>query len=354
MITLERTPRTTTHLPDVGSDTQVIGLGTARLSGIKQSRDAYVDVLRTFRTVDVNDWSTAKRKTYKLNLFASAMSTKAVEQVGPLSGKTIWCLVLESTKLPPKAMEAHDRCDQLWVPTRFVEGVCLRNGMSPDKVRFVPYYMRQPARRLVTPSGPFTALVSWDGRSSMNRKFVLGAIQAFKMAWPEDTEVRLRLKTRDLPEDNVRLLMDAIAGDSRIQLDNRFVETADDLFDGVHAILHIHRAEGFGRHLIEAMQRRIPVIATAYSGNMDWMTQANALLVNYDLVDTAQKEFQYPQGGKWAEPHIDHAAFQLRYCRDNYNRLGEMLDLAQQDVFRVASIERSRHYMINALQDLGV
>lgn len=336
------------------ADVQVIGLGTARLSGIKLSRDAYVDVLRTLHPIDVNDWSTAKGKEYRVNLFASAMSIKAVEQVGPLPGKTIWCVVLESTALPLKALETHDRVDQVWVPTRFCWEVCVRNGMDASKVRLVPYYLRLPRRKPLPPAAdaPYTFLTSWDGRSSMNRKFVLGSIEAFRKAFPGTENVRLKLKTRDLQDANVALVREAIGGDERIVLDNAFVETSDELFDGIHAVFHIHRAEGYGRHIVEATQRRVPVITTGYSGNMDWTTRSNALLVNFDLVDTAQQEFQYPQGGKWAEPDVDHAAFQLRYCFQHHDRLGLMTEHAFHDVFRFAGIERSRAHTIEALQNL--
>lgn len=332
----------------------MIGLVTSRFSGILASRDAYLDTLRTIMPCDSVGIAEAKRRECRINLFAGAMSLKTLEQMGPRPGKNIWCLVLESTALPLKAMEVHKAIDQVWVPTQFCLDVCLRNGMDPKKVHLVPYFIRQPLRHIVRPkhTDPFTILTSWDGKSSMNRKFVLGAIEAFKEAWPTDLSVRLRLKTRELDEGNTTLLHNAIAGDARIFVDDRFLETTDDLFDGVHCIFHPHRAEGYGRHLLEAMQRRVPVIATAYSGNMDWMTATNSLLINYSIVDTAQKEFQYPQGGRWALPDVAHAVHQLRYCRDNYERLRPMLDYAEQDAFRAAGLERCRSHMLEALKSL--
>jgi hypothetical protein len=69
-------------------------------------------------------------------------------------------------------------------------------------------------------------------------------------------------------------------------------------------------------------------------------------------VETAQKEFQYPQGGFWALPNLDHAAQLLQHCRYHYDELGPMLDAAEADAYAASSLERSKQAMIKALASL--
>jgi glycosyltransferase involved in cell wall biosynthesis len=61
-----------------------------------------------------------------------------------------------------------------------------------------------------------------------------------------------------------------------------------------------------------------PVIATAYSANIEFMNVGNSFLVNYDLVTTDEPYGIYPKGSIWAEPDIDHAAFLMQYVFHNY------------------------------------
>ncbi len=89
----------------------------------------------------------------------------------------------------------------------------------------------------------------------------------------------------------------------------------------------LHRAEGFGFGMLEAMQLGRPVIATAYSGNMEFCTPDNCYLVDYDLV--AVERGEYPgveRGSVWADPKIASAAAAMRealYNRDETARRGK-------------------------------
>lgn len=336
---------------------QIIGLIKSRMSGISLSRHAYADVLRTIYP-DLRDSTTqdAHRLDCPINVWAARPLTPLVlDQLGQrrFSGLNVWCLVLEVTTLPERTVEAAGNADQIWVPTTFVRDVCVANGLPASKLHVVPYYLPGPQRpRLLPESGqPWTAVVSWDGASNLNRKFVLGSIEAFKAAWPRSKRVALRLKTRDLRDEDRDAVLDAIGSDRRIWLDERTVNSVDEIFDGAGALLHLHRAEGYGRHIIEAMQRRCPVICTDYSGPMDWLTPLNHYSVLHRMTDCHVAEFRYPQGGQWAEPDIDHAASQLRLAFQYAGTRSEqvMLDQAQARVRVHASMETSRNAMLRAL-----
>ena len=87
-------------------------------------------------------------------------------------------------------------------------------------------------------------------------------------------------------------------------------------------LVSLHRSEGFGLHLAEAMHLGTPVIATGYSANLDFMDDDSALLVSYTLSNPSDSQSVYPTDSEWAEPDITHAARQMR-------RLYEDSDLHQ-------------------------
>jgi hypothetical protein len=96
----------------------------------------------------------------------------------------------------------------------------------------------------------------------------------------------------------------------------------------------LHRAEGFGRGLGEAMALGRLALGTGWSGNVDFMTERNALLVRYDLVPLPPDAYPYWQGQSWAEPDIDHAWSLLRPVLDDPDRGRAIARRGQLDVLR--------------------
>lgn len=342
----------------VVSDTscQIIGLLKARTSGITLSRHAYADVLRTIYA-DLADVPTESAVRSRVNVWAARpLSPLVLDELGrhKRPGTNIWCFVCESDVLPERSLEACANADQVWVPTTFVSDVCIAGGMPRDKVKIVPYFL-EGGLIPRTVGGAFRVLVSWDGRSSVHRKNVVGCIEAFKQAWPRSRKVELRLKTRDLRDEHRSLVVEAMAGDDRITLDERTVDTVDEIFAGADVLLHLHRAEGYGRHVIEAMQRGLPVICTDYSGPRDWITARNAWSVPVArMVSTSiQTEYQYPQGGMWAEPNVAAAAAALRDVARGGGGVARRVMQAKQDADSFACLQHSRDAMVVALRELG-
>ena len=110
---------------------------------------------------------------------------------------------------------------------------------------------------------------------------------------------------------NIRLLDGDLSRDAY----QRLVGSAD-------VLLSLHRGEGFGLPMAEAMLRGKPVVATAWSGNLDFMDDASACLVPAGLVPVVDEAAAYRgEGGMWAEPDIAAAAAWLRRLRDPALRL---------------------------------
>ncbi len=182
-----------------------------------------------------------------------------------------------------------------------------------------------------TPDAPFTIASVASIASGFARKNPLALIEAFERAFPEPDPARVRLSllltnTEHYPP--ARPAIDAAcAGRPDIAIAwaplapealARWLARAD-----LYAALH--RSEGFGLPLAEAMLAGIPVMATGWSGNVDFMDERNSLLVDYRLVPVRDPQGKYPEGADhWAEPDIDHAARLLRAAAADPARLAAL------------------------------
>ncbi|MEM6477433.1 MAG: glycosyltransferase [Pseudomonadota bacterium] len=202
-------------------------------------------------------------------------------------------------------------------------------GMAVEAPPASPFESRQDARASLRaafgwPSETTIFLSTFDSYSFVQRKNPAGSVAAFERAFPaaDYPDLRLILKTqnRDYVTDPAQAriwagLEAAMARDARITLLN---ETLDygalmALKAGVDCYVSLHRSEGWGFGMIEAMQLGIPVIATGYSGNMEFCSHETAWLVDYTLTTLRDDDYIFtPEGARWASPDIAHGAAQMR------------------------------------------
>jgi glycosyltransferase involved in cell wall biosynthesis len=216
---------------------------------------------------------------------------------------------------------------EICVNTRFVaEAVATIAGRRP--VHVVPYPLVQVRGIARAPTGeathnadrPFTALVVFNVASNFMRKNPCASIQAFRKAFGDDSGTRLIVKYSNAafwPQGLV-LLQRAADGACNIDLIGETLSAAgmDALYGQADVVLSLHRAEGFGLVIAEAMLRGLPVIATDWSGNTDFLTRETGLPIGYDFVPVDDPQGNY--GGQnmlWANPHVDAAAAMLRILR---------------------------------------
>ena len=162
----------------------------------------------------------------------------------------------------------------------------------------------------------FVFLFAFDFFSTLQRKNPLGLVEAFKRAFEPGEGPTLLLKTINAgfrPEARERLRY-AIGDRDDIRIVDAMVEPAEmaALFRRADCYVSLHRAEGFGLTLAESMALGKPVIATGFSGNTDFMTPANAYLVDWRLTEVGPAAEHYPEEGTWAEPSLEHAAQLMR------------------------------------------
>lgn len=232
--------------------------------------------------------------------------------------------------VPPPDWGRHSRfLSEIWVPSRFVARSVA--GIVDIPVRVIPHALEisdhiLQASQYYT-SDVFRVLVSGDARSSLERKNVIGAIRIFKAAFHDVAKARLTLKCRNLSEfeGDARRIHDEIGGDPRIEVMDRTLDTSANryLIAGSDAILSPHRSEGFGLVMAEAMMLGKPVLATGWSGNLDYMSPSTAILLPYELrpVNDPARIYLGRDGAVWAHVNEAEAASSLRKLFDQ-PRLG--------------------------------
>jgi len=159
-------------------------------------------------------------------------------------------------------------------------------------------------------------ICSFDGRSSYARKNPWGAIQAVQQALPPDSEARLVIKTMHagLAEHHWQQLQTIVQADPRLLLIDAVLprEQLLGLYGCCDVLVSLHRAEGYGRVLAEALLLGLDVIATGYSGNVDFCMGPLAHPVGYTLVPVLPDEYPHAEGQVWADPDQTQASALLQ------------------------------------------
>jgi glycosyltransferase involved in cell wall biosynthesis len=166
------------------------------------------------------------------------------------------------------------------------------------------------------PSDAFIFLFMFDFLSVFERKNPLAVVEAYKEAFGEDNKAMLVLKCSNAKADptNAAKLREAAKGTSIRLIDGYLsrMEVAS-LVSVCDTYVSLHRSEGFGLTMAEAMRAGKPVIATAYSANVDFMNAGNSFSVGYRLVEIEKDFGPYRRGSAWAEPNVKQAAELMRW-----------------------------------------
>ena len=233
----------------------------------------------------------------------------------------------ELPKCPPEFDIALGMVDEVWALSDFTAD-SLRTR-SPVPVFSMPLAVSVPAlRRQYTKrdfglaEDSFTFLFTFDAASYLGRKNPIAAARAFKQAFPRGTEkVRLVLKTMNVPA--AAPLWDALVAeaqsDPRIQIMNRRLGRHEivGLNSVCDAVVSLHRSEGFGLTVAEAMLLGKPAVVTNYSGTRNFAREDTACVVDFDLVPVPAGQYPFWQDQVWAEPDVAHAASLMRRLVDD-------------------------------------
>jgi glycosyltransferase involved in cell wall biosynthesis len=233
-------------------------------------------------------------------------------------GYCVW----ELERIPPDWMASLALLDEIWVPSHFTRRAFQTAGVKVP-LRVVPHILDAPQavhsdrKHFGLDEDSFIVAAVANLRSGFARKNPLGAISAFQQAFSRHERAILAIKVgvADMDTPGFAKLKRIAAQDPRVRLICRDLSDHEmwSFLASADVVLSLHRAEGFGLTLAQAMLVGRPVVATAWSGNLDFMPQHAACLVPSRLVPVEDPDRVYEgKGLTWAAPDLAAAADLLR------------------------------------------
>ena len=265
---------------------------------------------------------------YKANIFylnADEMQS-ALTYLGPgfFEGRyNIGCWAWELSSFPDEWCGAFNLVDEIWALSRFTQQAIAEKANCP--VLWMPLAVelvgtvRLSREYFGLPTNKFLFLFFFDFRSYINRKNPGAVVEAFKKAFGEapsqDVSLVIKINGKEghaEEYEDFRQKLEAFGKNAILidkVMDDREIK---ELLRVCDAFVSLHRSEGFGRGLAEAMYLGKPVISTGYSGNLDFNNEMNACLVDHMLIPVKKGEYPYGKGQFWADPDLDQAAWYMR------------------------------------------
>jgi glycosyltransferase involved in cell wall biosynthesis len=270
----------------------------------------------------------------------------------------VWLWELE--QLPPGWHDRGRGADEIWAPTNFIAGAVLPLGKPVTTILTPvrrPAFDPLPKAHFGLDPHRFAFLFAFDMNSRLPRKNPLALIRAFRTAFKPSEPVDLVIKVS--PQEQFypewwRELRTA-AADAGVKLIDRSLPRGEffALMNACDAYVSLHRSEGVGLTMAEAMLLGKPTIATGYSGNLDFMTPDNSYLVDYERVTIAEDVPPYPKGLVWAEPSVEHAAGLMRRVVDRPVEARAVAARGRADAARLFAPEAAGRRMAARLEEIA-
>lgn len=256
-----------------------------------------------------------------------------------------WAWELEN--FPEESKVFFSLFNEIWVPSNF----CTE---AISKVSPVPVVKMMHSIEIETPSftrkdfnlpeDKFIFMTMFDYYSSIVRKNPIATIEAYEKSFGKNNpDVLLLIKTsisKEFPDEK-KMLVDRIADNKSIIIVEEILER-DQLYSLMNCcdcFVSLHRSEGFGLTMAEAMYLGKPVIATAYSANTEFMNINNSFPVKYNLIKTGDLYYFSTEKDIWADADADHASEQMSLVYNDKNIAAAIAQRGQNDVKKFLSPE---------------
>lgn len=225
---------------------------------------------------------------------------------------------------PAKWVHCFSLADEIWASSKHIaRAACdasnARVLVMPMAVALNSRHIDQltSRKKFSLPEHSTLFVFSFDGNSYTRRKNPAGIVNAFIQAFPtgeETTSLIIKCMRPDNSNDEWRQILEIANRDSRLVIIDEMLSKDDvmELYGCCDCFVSLHRAEGFGRGIAEALTLNLDVIATGYGGNVEFCEAVGASLVGYQLVSLTLDEYVEAENNHWAEPDLKAAADAMR------------------------------------------
>lgn len=237
---------------------------------------------------------------------------------GPKIGYWAWELEIA----PPKWELSANYFDIIFTPSVFCLNA-LRHIAS--NICFLPHPILKLSKvhsgeKIRRSRNRFQFYIQADGNSSVIRKNALAAIRAYKIIGKNSRSLSLIIKLQNTSEDYMQNIFQELDGIKNFEVINENLSSTamKQIQRNVNCVVSAHRSEGYGLALAQAAAKGTPVVATGWSGNMDYMADANELLAGYKLVSVDWEDQIYGHfaqlGARWADVNTESLAERMEFA----------------------------------------
>jgi hypothetical protein len=255
--------------------------------------------------------------------------------------KNIALWAWELDKIPEKWKESSKYFDEVWTISDFCMDVFKKE--IPNKIikkldipaDFRKKMNKEECKEILGFKNKFICLFIFDFNSDINRKNPMSVIETFKSSISKFGDTLLILKTHNMKDSEMDRYFGVLPNNVMIINETWSKNKLDILFNSSDIYISLHRSEGSGLTIMEAIDLEIPVICTNYSGNLDFCDE-NCQLVKYELVDVdcVHPSYLGVKNTKWSEPSIKDASDKLLKVYNNYVYYSEKIKITKEKLIR--------------------
>lgn len=335
-----------------------LGVGEAGRLAIHalRSADVPVSTISYARTLSRQSYEFKADNAFQFKPLLMAVNADQIElcqqEIGrkALANKYVigqWFWELE--EFPEHLQRSFDFVNELWAPTKFIADCLSSKAPKEISIQHMPLPLLRPeidpsfGREHIGIDDRFMFLFTFDFFSVAKRKNPLGVIDAYRRAFPEQGETVLVVKTINGSHrlnELEKLRWHCRKRDDIVIIDEYFSPSqVASIMLTADAYVSLHRSEGLGLTMAEAMLLGTPVIATNYSGNLDFMTEENSLLIPWNRAKVGDGADGYSPHSTWAEPSLEHASSAMQQLVSDREYAKDLGLIAQKDLINRFSPE---------------
>lgn len=237
--------------------------------------------------------------------------------------KIILYAVYELEEIPKSWVHPCKLVDEIWAPSDFA-AESYRRSLPEKEVQVVPHFVRaENLERFVKNDKKVKILSLIDINSGFYRKNPIGVLKVFSEINNPNVEFVVKISGHERNKGYYHMILKHSSKIKNLTIiDSKLSdEEKNSLVSSADILVSLHRSEGFGLALAEAMLSGAAILCTGWSAPATFLPAECASYVEYNLIDVQDPQGKYENRGKWADPDLGDAVQKLnRLIEDKYYR----------------------------------